>query len=1137
MLKHYALPFLLIGLLLTTVTQAQVKIGDDPQTIDPASILELQSSDKVLVITRVDEAQMASIAPSRGALVYNTTAGCVFYYDGVQWINLCEAGSAGNLTADAIVNAESTIVITPTADGANFEVAPGSINSEQIVDGGINGIDIQDGSIGPGKLQDGSVTQDKLSENSVGAYALDNDNINLSDFTNDEGFITGADVVSPDPNNSITPDANGAAFFNAQPLQDGIDNNAAAIAAAVAADGDTDATNELQDITLVGDQLTISGGSTVTIPTADGSDTKIIDGTNTTVSGAGTDISPYAINVTPDGDGDSSNELITSAVLNASNVLVITEGGVDTPVDLSPLAGGGDDNQTAAEVPAAATATNYTPTSADVEGHLEGIDAALATATTPNLSTVLGEGNDAGTEVISNLGDPTAAQDAATKQYVDDEITASKALTDGNILVGDASNEAQEVVMSGDATIDNTGVLTIEDEAVTSDKIANATIQLEDLSDMGATSNGEIIQWDTSANSGAGGWTIANNSGGHSGTAKAIFFANADGTPTTADDNDNPNDDFGLIWDTEGRPVGSNTYGALYVGRKGDSPTPGNYAKVVISERIPNGHVQAGLAYPLQLQNESGQVGSSSGILFAVDRGGSHGKGALVYERQDAWGVGDFHFLQNTDNTGNAIPDIADKAFTIKNNKDIQLYGNLIARNGAGSDGQVLMTNAAGETVWGTGGGGLSAVTVTAGSFTGDGTSGSALDIADNAIGTTELADNAVNADKIADDAVGSAELADNAVTTASINAGAVTSEKIANNTILAEDLSDMGATTNGQVLKWNGTAWAPGTDDTSSTPYTAGDGLSLATNEFSVNVDDTTIGISGTDQLEVKDDGITTAKIKESPTDGQVLTTSGGDVVWADPVNLENNDVILDEERTIDLNGNNLIIDGSGSVGIGTDTPDGKLHVIGIIRTQGIRNSSGTAGVPAYRFTDNGDTGMFLADNSGVLGFSANNIEAMRIDDSQNVGIGPNFDSNPIGARLHVDGNIWADGEVRASGILIPSDSGPVVPDYVFQKYFLGSSDLKEDYSFSSLEEIEAFIKQNHHLPGVTSAVKAKEEGHWNLSESNLQNLEKIEELFLYTIEQEKEIEKLRAENESMAQELESIKKDLEAIKALLNQ
>ncbi|MCO7319847.1 hypothetical protein OKE80_11045, partial [Riemerella anatipestifer] len=41
-------------------------------------------------------------------------------------------------------------------------------------------------------------------------------------------------------------------------------------------------------------------------------------------------------------------------------------------------------------------------------------------------------------------------------------------------------------------------------------------------------------------------------------------------------------------------------------------------------------------------------------------------------------------------------------------------------------------------------------------------------------------------------------------------------------------------APASGQVLKWNGTAWAPAADDNTNTTYTAGTGLSLSGTTFS---------------------------------------------------------------------------------------------------------------------------------------------------------------------------------------------------------------------------------------------------------------------------------------------------------------
>ncbi|MCG8830008.1 hypothetical protein [Tenacibaculum finnmarkense] len=93
----------LILVLLTNITLfAQVKIGDNPSDINPTSILELESTDKVFVLTRMDNAVMQSLLlnpdpnkrPLQGALVYNTTDKCVFMYNGIAWVSLCNLATS-----------------------------------------------------------------------------------------------------------------------------------------------------------------------------------------------------------------------------------------------------------------------------------------------------------------------------------------------------------------------------------------------------------------------------------------------------------------------------------------------------------------------------------------------------------------------------------------------------------------------------------------------------------------------------------------------------------------------------------------------------------------------------------------------------------------------------------------------------------------------------------------------------------------------------------------------------------------------------------------------------------------------------------------------------------------------------------
>jgi hypothetical protein len=82
--------------------------------------------------------------------------------------------------------------------------------------------------------------------------------------------------------------------------------------------------------------------------------------------------------------------------------------------------------------------------------------------------------------------------------------------------------------------------------------------------------------------------------------------------------------------------------------------------------------------------------------------------------------------------------------------------------------------------------------------------------IADATIVTADLADGAVNSNKILDGSITSADILDATITTADLANAAVTDTKIA--TMAPAKLTQSGAAVN-QVLKWNGVAWAPGTD------------------------------------------------------------------------------------------------------------------------------------------------------------------------------------------------------------------------------------------------------------------------------------------------------------------------------------
>ena len=117
------------------------------------------------------------------------------------------------------------------------------------------------------------------------------------------------------------------------------------------------------------------------------------------------------------------------------------------------------------------------------------------------------------------------------------------------------------------------------------------------------------------------------------------------------------------------------------------------------------------------------------------------------------------------------------------------------------------------------------------------------------------------------------------------------------------------------------------------------------------------------------------------------------------------------------------------------------------------------------------------------------------------NIGIG---DSTPTEASLVVSGSIVASGDITANAVL--------TPDYVLEHYFIGESFFQPHYQFMSLVEVKEFIQKHHHLPNVFSRKEIEKQGGIKLNVALEQQLEKIEELFLYAIEQEKRINYLEA-------------------------
>lgn len=122
----------------------------------------------------------------------------------------------------------------------------------------------------------------------------------------------------------------------------------------------------------------------------------------------------------------------------------------------------------------------------------------------------------------------------------------------------------------------------------------------------------------------------------------------------------------------------------------------------------------------------------------------------------------------------------------------------------------------------------------------------------------------------------------------------------------------------------------------------------------------------------------------------------------------------------------------------------------------------------------------------------------------SGNVGIGT---INP--QRL-----LSVNGTILAKEIIV-SNAASYWPDYVFNK----------DYKMMDLAEVENYIKINKHLPNIPSQEEIKTSGI-SLGEMLKLQMEKIEELTLYTIQQEKNISELKNENQDLNMRLEKLEK-----------
>ncbi|CAM1344836.1 cell wall anchor protein [Tenacibaculum amylolyticum] len=128
------------------------------------------------------------------------------------------------------------------------------------------------------------------------------------------------------------------------------------------------------------------------------------------------------------------------------------------------------------------------------------------------------------------------------------------------------------------------------------------------------------------------------------------------------------------------------------------------------------------------------------------------------------------------------------------------------------------------------------------------------------------------------------------------------------------------------------------------------------------------------------------------------------------------------------------------------------------------------------------------------------------------NVGIGT---ADPGSWKLAVNGKI------RAKEIKVETGWA----DFVFY----------DNYNLPTLEEVENHIKEKGHLKDIPSAKEVEENGIY-LGEMDSKLLQKIEELTLYTIEQEKKIKAQEDRFEKQNSKIEKQAEEIKELKTLIN-